>query len=131
MTHWTRKAGAPLLVALALVSSGCDFEVLNPGQIQDADVNSADLMPILANGVSAEYNDIADNFALDVARLSDEAAGTGSYSETQVFRQGILDWEDTNGDWGTAHEAAWAAEQAWERFQEVLGGSETTTPSAA
>lgn len=131
MTHWTRKAGAPLVVALALASSGCDFEVLNPGQIQDADVSTTDLMPFLANGVSAEYNDIADNNALDVARLSDEAAGTGSYSQTQVFRQGILDWEDTGGDWVQAHEAAWAAGQAWERFQEVLGNAAGSDASAA
>lgn len=132
MSIWTRRLAAlPLCAVLAVAASGCDLEVLNPGQIQDVDVSSADLMPILANGVSAEYNDVMDGLALDFARLSDEAAGTGSYSETQVFRQGILDWEDTDGDWEQAHEAAWSAEQAWLRFGEVLQGGEATSPDAS
>lgn len=132
MTTWTRRAAvAPLAVALAVVASGCDLEVLNPGAIQDDDVSTADLMPVLAAGVSAEFNDVMDNIAFDVARLSDEAAGTGSYSETQVFRQGILDWEDTDGQWEQMHEAAWSAEQAWVRFQSVLEAAAGSNPDAA
>lgn len=132
MTNWARRAVvAPLVVALAVVASGCDLEVLNPGAIQDADVSTADLMPVLAAGVSAEFNDVMDNLAFDVARLSDEAAGTGSYAETQVFRQGILDWEDTDGHWEQMHESAWSAEQAWVRFQDVLEGAAGSTPDAA
>lgn len=132
MTNWTRRAVAlPVVAVLAVVASGCDLEVINPGNIRDADVSEAELMPVLANGVSAEFNEVVDNIAFDVARLSDEAAGTGSYSETQVFRQGILDWEDTDDDWENAHEAAWSAENAWIRFQEVLAGAESSDPSAA
>jgi hypothetical protein len=132
MIKWTRGTVAlPLVVALSVVSSGCDLEVLNPGAIQDADVNTADLMPVLANGVSAEFNDVMDNVAFNFARLSDEAAGSGSYSETQVFKQGILDWEDTDTEWEQGQEAAWSAEQAWLRFQEVLEGAEASSPDAA
>jgi hypothetical protein len=126
-----RAVALPVAVGLAAAASGCDLEVINPGNIRDADVTEVDLMPVLANGVSAEFNDIMEMVAFDAARLSDEAAGTGSYSETQVFRQGILDWEDTDDDWEEGHEAAWSAEQAWFRFQEVLQGAETSSADAA
>ena len=86
MNHFARRAGLPAVAAFAVVLSGCDLEVLNPGAIQDADLNTPELMPVLVNGVSAEYNDVQDNYAFDVARLTDELAGTGSYGSTQDFR---------------------------------------------
>lgn len=131
MNHWTRKAGLPAVAAFAVVLSGCDLEVINPGAIQDADLNTPELMPVLVAGVSAEYNDVQDNYAFDIARLSDEAAGTGSYGSTQDFRTGFYTDQDAEGDWEQMHEAAWAADQAWIRLGDVLQGGEQTSPDAA
>ena len=132
MRHWTRKAGfLPAAAALAVALSGCSLEVLNPGAIQDADLNTPDLMPTLARGVSAEFNDIADEYAFFGSQLTDEAAGTGSYSSTQQYRQGIFDYQDSEFYWAQAHEAAWAAKEAWVRFQDVLEGAEQSSPDAA
>lgn len=121
----------PLVAVLAVGVSACDLEVLNPGSIQDSDLNTPDLMPILVTGVSGEYNDIQDVLAFDGAIIADDAAGTGSYSTTQVFRQGIFDWNDSDTYWEQMHEAAWAAGEAWVRLQEVLEADAQTSPDAA
>lgn len=131
MRNWTRRAGLPAVAAFAVVLSGCDLEVLNPGAIQDADLNTPELMPVLVAGVSAEYNDVQDNYSFDIARLTDEAAGTGSYGSTQDFRTGFYTDQDAEGDWEQMHEAAWAADQAWIRLGEVLEGGESTSADAA
>lgn len=123
----TRLAKWPLLAVLAVGVSACDLEVQNPGTIQDDDLNTPDLMPILVAGVSGEYNDIQDNVAFDGAILSDDAAGTGSYGTTQLFRQGIFDDRDSDDYWEDMHEAAWAAGEAWIRLQEVLGEAEANS----
>lgn len=120
MRFWSRKTGlVPAVAAFAVVLSGCELEVLNPGAIQDADLKDPALMPVLVNGVSAEYNDFQDDLAFDIAILSDEMAGTGSYSTTQEYRQGFFDQEDSEGNWAQTHEANWSADQAIIRLQEV------------
>ena len=106
MSGWTRRAGLlPVVAAFAVVLSGCELEVLNPGAIQDADLTSPELMPVLVNGVSAEYNQFQEWIGMDVAILSDEMAGTGSYSDTQEFRTGQYDWDASEFNWAQTHEA--------------------------
>jgi SusD family len=132
MSNWTRRAGVmPVVAAVAVVFSGCSLEVLNPGAIQDADLNTPELMPTLVAGVSAEYNQVGDIYAFSGGRLTDELAGTGSYTSTQEYRQGIFDWQRSNTFWSETHEAAWAADQAWTRLQEVLGDAANTNNDAA
>ena len=136
MSYWTKKTGVlPAMAAFAVILSGCDLEVLNPGAIQDADLTDPALMPVLVAGVSAEYNDFQDDIAFDVAILSDDMAGTGSYSTTQLFRQGFFDFDDSEGNWAQTHEANWAADQAIQRLQEVADANDDfdylTSPDAA
>ena len=131
MTNWMRRAGLPAVAAFAVVLSGCDLEVLNPGAIQDSDLVTPELMPVLVAGVSAEYNDVQDSYSFDIARLSDELAGTGSYGSTQDYRTGFFTNQDAEGSWEQMHEAAWAAGQAWERLQQVLEGGENTSADGA
>ena len=123
MTTRTKKpmvqSGAGLLAAV-LSLSACDLEVLNPGSILDEDLNTRDLMPIVVSGVSAEFNDIGDLYAFDIARLTDDLSGTGSYFTTGQYRRGVFDNENSEAHWEQAHEAAWAAGGAWERLQAVL-----------
>ena len=121
----------PVVAAMAVVFSGCSLEVLNPGAIQDADLILPELMPVLVSGVSAEYNDFGDTYAFSGGRLTDELAGTGSYGSTQEYRQGIFDWEASEGFWAQTHEAAWAADQAWTRIQEVLGDAANSADISA
>ena len=123
MTGRTGRVGlAPmLLAAFGVLLAGCDLEVLNPGAILDDDLNTPELMPIVVNGVSSEFNDVTDALSYNVARLTDDMSGTGSYFETGRYRRGLFDDEDSEGTWEQMHEAAWAAGIAWERLIEVLG----------
>ena len=117
----------------ALLLSACDLEVLNPGRILDEDLNTRELMPIIVSGASAEFNDIVDDYSFDIARLTDDLAGTGSYFTTGKYRRGVIDSEDGDVEtaWEQAHEAAWAAGGAWERLQNVLEGDANSFEGAA
>ena len=99
-----RLAGAALVV---LVASGCDLEVFNPGAITEESLNDPSLMDVVAAGVANEFNQLPDNFALDVLRMTDQAAGNGSYNGTGRLRRGVLDWDETAGLWGQVHETIW------------------------
>ena len=132
MRKLTRRAGIlPALVAGMAVLSGCELEVLNPGAIQDDDLNDPTLMPIVVAGVSFEFNDFYDDYAFDIAVLTDDMAGTGSYFATGQNRLGRFDNEDSEGHWEQIHEAAWSADQAWIRLQDVLGEEADNSPDAA
>lgn len=124
ITKRTARAGRGALVALigVFALTACELEVLNPGRILDEDLTTRDLMPILVSGASAEFNHIGDLYAFDIARLTDDLAGTGSYFSTGQYRRGVFDNENSEGHWEQTHEAAWAAGSAWERLQEVLEG---------
>ena len=97
----TRSAVRVMAVALmAVVATGCDLEIFNPGAITEESLNDASLMRVVVNGVANEFNQIIDGAAFDGARLSDELAGTGSYFQTGRLRRGVIDWEETAGQWG-------------------------------
>ncbi len=106
----------------AFALTACELEVLNPGRILDEDLTTRDLMPILVSGASAEFNHIGDLYAFDIARLTDDLSGTGSYFSTGQYRRGVFDNENSTGHWEQTHEAAWAAGSAWDRLQQVLEG---------
>lgn len=111
----------PLLVAgLGILLSGCDFEVLNPGQILDDDLNDPNLVDVLVAGVSGEFNDLPDTYAFTIARLTDEVAGSGSYFATGQYRRGVFDDEDSGFWYDNAHEIWFSVDNTWERLQEVL-----------
>jgi len=130
MRYWKRILRWPLLAVLAVGVSGCDLEVLNPGSIRAEDLSSPEFMQVLVSGVSAEYNDVQDLLAMEVSRLTDDIAGTGSYGSTQNYRQGIFDDRDSDGYWEQIHESAFAAEDAWIRIQEVLEDANSLALSA-
>ena len=121
----------PLIAGFAVLASGCDFEVLNPGSILDEDLNTPALMPILVAGASAELNDVIDTYSFWGGTLTDDMSGTGSYFTTGQFRLGRFDDDDSEGFWEQNHEAAWAAGEAWSRLELVLEGGANTTADAA
>ena len=117
-----RGVWAPL-VALVFLTAGCGdlFDIENPGQTLDSDLNNPDMIPILITGLSADVSDFMDNFPFDVARLSDEMAGSGSYADTGYFRVGWAVQDEVNGAWEQAHEAIWMAELHVDRILNDMG----------
>lgn len=117
-----RRVYAPFLALAVLFTGGCEgvFDIENPGEILDDDLNESGLIPVISTGLSSDFSDIMDGLALDVARSSDEMAGTGSYTSTGLFRRGIIDPDQVNGEWEQAHEARWMAEIHIERIQNLI-----------
>ena len=124
MRKWSKHAGARAGVfaaAIAVLASACDLEVVNPGAITDDSLNDPTLMDRVVNGVANEFNQVVDNQAFDVLRLSDEAAGTGSYFQTGRYRRGMQDWEETDASWGRFHETIWTGQSGWYRMGNLEG----------
>lgn len=120
LARWTSVAA---VLSLVLLVSGCGdlFEVTNPGQLQDDDLNNQEGLDALVVGLHYDFSQSTDLMAFDIARLSDEMAGSGSYFSTGRFRRGLIDRDDANGAWNTAQQARWVAEDAIRRIQEVSG----------
>lgn len=113
-------------LGLAVLAAGCGdiFDIENPGEILDEDLNDANLIDVLITGLSSDVSDFVDNVAFDVARLSDEMAGSGSYADTGYFRTGWAEQGEVNGNWDQAHEAIWMTELHVERIEGLLEASE-------
>ncbi len=107
----------------ALAGAACSdvFDVDNPGQILDEDLNSVQGVTALVVGMSAAFSEGYDDQSFLVARGTDEMAGSGSYTTTGFFRRGIIDEEDTDGFWEDAQEARWVAEAGLERMRAIEG----------
>lgn len=129
-----RWAGMATIIVLVAGVAACDideiFNVQNPGRILDEDLNTPLGLNALVRGASAEASDIFDILAFGVARVTDEAAGSGSYFDTGLLRRGILDYREMDGYFEQAQEARWAAEEAIRRFDEVLGEAEAQQDTA-
>lgn len=116
-----RGAWAPLPVLLFLtVGCGDLFDIQNPGQILDTDLNDPALIPVLITGLSSDVSDFMDNVGFAVARIGDEMAGSGSYGDTGFFRVGHADQGNVNGMWEQAHEAIWMAELHIARIETLI-----------
>ncbi len=125
------RSAVLFLLGLSGVAAACSLDVKSPGAILDEDLNDPNLMRVVATGVSAEFSDAVDVIAFTMARLTDEMVGSGSYGDTGRLRRGIIESDDTNGEWEQTHEAAWSAESAIERFRSVLGDAAESSPFTA
>jgi len=117
-----RRGMGVLLAALLVSTAACGdlFDIENPGSILDSDLNDANLISVLITGLSSDVSDFVDNTAFDVARLTDEMAGSGSYADTGYFRVGDAKQDEVNGIWEQAHEAIWMAELHIARIEELV-----------
>jgi hypothetical protein len=117
-----RRGTGAFLTTLLLLTAGCGdvFDIENPGEILDSDLNDPDLIPVLVAGLSSDVSDFIDTQAFDVARLTDEMAGSGSYTDTGVFRRGYAEQDQVGPIWEQAHEARWMAELHIARFEQLL-----------
>lgn len=120
------RRGAWALAALLFLTAGCGdiFDVTNPGQILDDDLNDVDMIPVLITGLSSDVSDIMDDLAFDGARIGDEMAGSGSYGDTGYFRSGWAEQDQVNNVWEQAHEARWMAELHIARIEGLLEPAE-------
>ena len=113
-----RAAGSLILGALLLVS--CKFDVKNPGRVMDSDLNAESSVKPLVTGMSSDFSVQYDGIAFLVGRASDEMAGSGSYSDTRLYRVGDIAFNYVDGVWEGISRARWVAEDGLRRMQEDI-----------
>ncbi|GIW51345.1 MAG: hypothetical protein KatS3mg081_0700 [Gemmatimonadales bacterium] len=112
-----------VVAAATLGISACNFEVINPGPIQDGFLDSTSAHPALVNGMRRNLADALDQIAYWGGALTFEinpAGSTGSFGIPTQIQAGEVDDENANGDWARAQQARWTAEDGIRRFQRVL-----------
>lgn len=126
MKKW--PSALALVVAIALSTSAC--EVINPGRILDADLNTPAAMRVLVNGVAGDVTLAYRDAGWDIEVLTGGLSGTSAYASRVRHWEGHpidLDAEDYNSAWA----AGWVADQAIARMQEVMGAEFDSSPLAA
>jgi hypothetical protein len=112
----------------ALSGVACDdfFEVDNPTNIQDEDVENPELWEALANApegaLALAYGDLLSLSAL----VSDEGAHVLSRNEAIEIDRGFMDYENVRRDptYDDLAVAAWVADDVLQRFERLLSSSD-------
>lgn len=114
-----RARGLPIAAAaLALALTGC--EVVNPGQILDADLDRESSFRVLVNGMAGEFADALDDINWNSSVMMGDLAGTSAYLSRIRHWEGRPTPEDA-GEYDSAHAVPWVVQNGIERMQEVLG----------
>lgn len=125
-----RLGGVAVLAALPL-AAGCDFEVTNPGPVQDKFLDQPAAYPGIVNGINRAFNDAWNEIGrrgASVVREVFPSGNTGRIGISETERQGLLLWDQNNGIWWTLPQnARWVAEDAIRRFQAVLPAEQFNT----
>ena len=122
--------GLATALVMAVVVSACDFEVLNPGPVQDENLEfKASHEGMVYGAIKATqsglgaYNLLGGALTHDVM-ASGHTGSAGVRPEEEVGR--FTDEYDGRGSWGRLHRGRWIAEEAIRRFasnEEVTVGS--------
>jgi hypothetical protein len=114
------RAAGPLFLG-ALLLAACDFDVNNPGRVLDKDLNAESSVKPLVTGMSSDFSEEYDGIAFLIARASDEMAGSGSYSDTRLYRVGDISYDYVDGVWEGISRARWVAEDGLRRMATIEG----------
>ena len=122
-------------VALALLGlGGCDFDVTNPGPLQDATLDEKGAHEALVNGAVRAIAEGLDEFGsvgAAAAREIQASGSTGFAGITASEELGVLREDEQNSQWNSMHEGRWIAEHAIERIEGALGSeAESYAPLA-
>jgi hypothetical protein len=109
--------------AVVVLAAACNFEVTNPGPLQDAALNTPSAVPALVNGMSGDLSNALGNYIDRGALASGELAEAGNFAAEQQFYIGVIRPEDVNADWANMQQARWSAENGLQRMQSVLGAT--------
>ncbi len=115
-----RRLGASLLLLVGL--TGCDFEVTNPGPIEDALLTDADVFQAVVNGIKRNLNQAYHYIGINSAIRSREL----HIAELDTWRRVSFKQHVGQGDpepqldpWWYVTDARWLAEDAIRRAGEI------------
>ncbi len=114
-------AGAALL-------AGC--EVVNPGQILDADLSEETSFRVLVTGMAGDFALGLDGLNWNTAVMFGDLAGTSAYLSRQRHWEGTVEPEDAD-DYNRIHTVRWIVDDGIARMQEALGDRFDTSSIAA
>lgn len=130
------RQGRLLLVAAAVLGAGaCDFEVSNPGPVEDKFLEDRGAHWSLANGAGRILANALGWLSYTGGVAVREVIGSGNitaFGVTLLQREGRLDpaLQETNAHWSRAQQARWVAEEAVRRMRDI-GPEFSSYPPAA
>ena len=115
------------VLGMVLVACGDLLTVDDPQRYTDEDLDDA--LDAVAAGVEGDFHTAIDSWVVSQALMSDEYRHTGTWGGYEDLDLGRIRYDDTpyaSGAQNTLLEARWAAQDAQERFERVIGdGYET------
>lgn len=125
MLRKSSRAGLAILFLWPL--AGCDFDVTNPGPVQDEFLDDPDAFPAIVNGMGRDLSDAMNYLAFHgsmVVRELHPTGGTGQYGISPRNADGYLDPDEQGAPWSNGQQARWTAEAGLRRFEENMEASE-------
>lgn len=117
-------ASVTWILAALLVVAGCDFEVTNPGPVDDSFLDNQGAHDAVVDGAGLALSLALSPVAHLVGEVTKEVSRSGAnFNSPRLPRdQGQMERIDTSDTyWNLPHRARWVAEDASRRFEQVLG----------
>lgn len=125
--HRLRTAfGAVMAGMLGL--AGCD--VVNPGQILDADLSEESTFRVLVTGMAGDFANGLDDINWNTSVMMGDLAGTSAYLSRQRHWEGTVQAEDAD-DYNSVHAVIWVIDDGIARMESVLGSDFDNSALAA
>ena len=122
-------------LAVAVFVSACDFEVVNPGPVQDQTLDEVAAHQGMVNGAQRSTQSGLGNYGYTGGVVVGETTASGhtGSSGTQVQEEAaqLDDQWSGRGSFGQLHNGRWIAEEALRRFESNVETTVSTYPLAA
>lgn len=118
---FARRAMTLAMLGLSAGLVGCDFDVINPGPVEDRFLDNSEAHEAVIAGIARMFADGLDNVAMTggaVVRETFPSGSTGSFGISAFQQRGIIFYDDVHVDWTEQQRARWMAEDAVRRFSE-------------
>ena len=117
---WVVAATAPIVISIA----SCDFEVSNPGPVQDPNINLAGAHQGMINGAirsfGAGYGVLYIGDVIVHGHMASGHTGTAGTEPEEEVAMLNSERNGLNGAWGNLQRARWIGEEAVRRFEEFV-----------
>lgn len=131
---WRRAIRVGVAAAAAAALAGCDFEVTNPGPVQDEFLDETGAHEAIVNGMGRALADAINFVAFHgaaVARELHPTGGTGSFGLNVPLYNGRLLPSDQNTAWNNSQQARWISDDGIRRLSEVLDAAALSSSKLA
>jgi len=121
------RIGAGLAAGLVAGAVACNFDVTNPGPVQDEFLNNPGAFQAVVNGAVRRLNSGLNYTAFHGAIVTRELFPTGQTGQFGVEPKnsvGFLEENEQGTPWGDTQQGRWLVEDGLRRFQDALGDAD-------